>query len=522
MSVTSFPAECDCGVLLTDGRVARLRPILPGDSRALDDFHERLSGETVYMRYFAAHPHLRADEVEHATRIDYRDRLVLIVEVAGAMAAVASYDRLARGDVAEVAFLVGDAFQGRGLGTLLLEHLAAAARHRGVATFVAHTLPSNQAMLGVFSHSGFACEKRWIDNLIRVTMPTAPGERYLRAVAERDGISVRAWLAPRLGAAAAAGVAVLAPSGSGAADVAGALREWRVDTSRVVHMDEVAIDAATGLSWLTLDDSAEVVVVIPERSGGWRRFVAAARAATRVKPVLAPGAAGLIAEACRQAGVETGDAAEGARRLLGARRDGSWTPPERGRLPDLGGCDGYTARSALDRCRGAVGDPLPPDVSAEVLAAYGLPPGAPPAGAVPGAGVVVVGEVPGPAGRVLGARVEASTSPHAGVHTRLLPLTDRDAGDVADAAAPGEGGAADCVLRAARLVEDQPDVRTVRLRWAPPGRSGARAPWATLETGSPRGSDDDPFVRRLPQAARAGLRPLDEGIFGPVAEVVAG
>jgi GNAT superfamily N-acetyltransferase len=202
----SYPEECECAALLVDGTATWIRPIRPSDADALSSFHEHLSGETIYRRFFGSHPHLRDEEITRFTEVDYRDRLALVAEVEGGLVSVARYDRLPGTDRAEVAFVVADAFQGHGLGTLLLEHLAVAARRRGVGTFEAQTLGTNYPMQGVFGQTGFDCTQRWGDGVVEVSFPIAPTQRYLEAVINRDLLAVRAWLEPIMGPAGPGGV----------------------------------------------------------------------------------------------------------------------------------------------------------------------------------------------------------------------------------------------------------------------------------------------------------------------------
>ncbi len=103
----------------TDGATVHVRPIRPNDGNRLLRFYRRLSPETVYGRFFIAHPGLSAGEVDHFTHVDYHDRLALVGEHADELVAVARYDRVPGTVDAEVAFVVSDAHQGRGLGTLL-------------------------------------------------------------------------------------------------------------------------------------------------------------------------------------------------------------------------------------------------------------------------------------------------------------------------------------------------------------------------------------------------------------------
>ena len=125
-----YPQEWEADVLLTDGGVAHLRPIRPSDADRLVAFYGRISPESKYMRFFAPYPRLSDRDVKRFTEVDYVDRVAFIVTLGEDMIAVGRYDR-AEGDRAEVAFLIEDAHQGRGIAQLLLEHLAEAARERG-------------------------------------------------------------------------------------------------------------------------------------------------------------------------------------------------------------------------------------------------------------------------------------------------------------------------------------------------------------------------------------------------------
>ena len=111
-------------------RIGGSRPSDSAGSRteSLIAFHEALSPDTIRLRFFSPHPHLRPDEVSHFTTVDYHDRVALVALIGPTMVAVGRYERLSGTTSAEVAFVVADAYQGRGLGTLLLEKLADAGR----------------------------------------------------------------------------------------------------------------------------------------------------------------------------------------------------------------------------------------------------------------------------------------------------------------------------------------------------------------------------------------------------------
>jgi GNAT superfamily N-acetyltransferase len=188
-----YPAELECRVAVGDGLVVRLRPIRPADGGRLVEFHGKLSPRSVYRRYFFLHPNLSDAEVERLTHVDYVDRLALIAEAEGEIVAVGRYDRSPGSDEAEVAFVVADEYQHHGIGTLLLERLAAAAWENGVTTFVAQTLRENRAMLDVFHGSGFPVTSTSEYDTVRVRFPIEPDDAYRSEVAARhaEGSSAR-------------------------------------------------------------------------------------------------------------------------------------------------------------------------------------------------------------------------------------------------------------------------------------------------------------------------------------------
>ncbi len=148
-------SDLESDVVLADGTTVRVRPIGPDDGEALRAFHSRLSQESIVLRFFGAHPRLSDAEVERFTHVDGVDRVAIVAERASQLVAVARYDRTPGGDEAEVAFVVDDAHQGRGLGTLLLQRLADAARAQGIRQLTADTLSENFRMLNVFRDGGF-------------------------------------------------------------------------------------------------------------------------------------------------------------------------------------------------------------------------------------------------------------------------------------------------------------------------------------------------------------------------------
>jgi GNAT superfamily N-acetyltransferase len=160
--------------MLGGGTSARVRAICPDDAVARRAFHSRLSPESIVLRFFGPHPRLSDAEVERFTHVDAVDRVALVAERAGEIVAVARYDRAPGSDQAEVAFVVDDAFQGQGLGTVLLQNLAETARSHGVRWLVADTLSENFRMLNVFRHAGFARTFTRSSEVMRVVMDIEP------------------------------------------------------------------------------------------------------------------------------------------------------------------------------------------------------------------------------------------------------------------------------------------------------------------------------------------------------------
>ncbi len=169
-----------------DGQVVHVRPIVPGDAAMLVKFHASLSPKSVYLRFFNFHPELSAREVERFTRVDYCARFALVVLAEDRLVAVGRYDRVEGTDEAEVAFVVEDAYQNLGVGTLLADELARAARVQGIGVFVADTLTENAGMLEMFRKTGFPVATRFEGGVVKVRFSIAPVREYLDALARRE------------------------------------------------------------------------------------------------------------------------------------------------------------------------------------------------------------------------------------------------------------------------------------------------------------------------------------------------
>jgi acetyl coenzyme A synthetase (ADP forming)-like protein len=187
-------------VLLRDGSTVHLRAVAPTDAATLLTFFAGLSDDSAYARFFQI-THQNAAEVQRLTEAS-TNVVGVLAEVTGRPVAVASYLQSSRHpDRAEAAFAVADAFQGRGLGTTLLERLAVHARARGVATFDAYVLLSNDRMMRVFVDSGFAIERHLDGGVAHVVLSLAPSAAQARRAADRSEeaatASLRPFFAPR-------------------------------------------------------------------------------------------------------------------------------------------------------------------------------------------------------------------------------------------------------------------------------------------------------------------------------------
>ena len=182
----NYPSDLGALAILSDGTSCSLRPIRPDDAERLVEFHRHLSQRSTYLRFFTVHPTLSAKEVSRFTTVDYVDRLALVVERNGQMIAVGRFDRIVGTSDAEVAFVVADDYQHHGLGSLLLDELARAARFRGIKTFLAETLCENKAMLDVFHHSGFDVSTKVEYGTVFLRFGIEMSESYREAFAARD------------------------------------------------------------------------------------------------------------------------------------------------------------------------------------------------------------------------------------------------------------------------------------------------------------------------------------------------
>ena len=159
--------------ILRDGRTVLIRALRPEDRAGMLAAVGRTSQQSLYRRFFSFKRGFSDQEVDFYVNVDFVDHvaLVAVLEEDGQPVIVAGGRYIVvRPGEAEVAFVVDDAHQGRGLGAALMRHLAALARQVGLKALVADVLPENTAMLKVFATSGLGIETRREPGSIQVIL----------------------------------------------------------------------------------------------------------------------------------------------------------------------------------------------------------------------------------------------------------------------------------------------------------------------------------------------------------------
>jgi GNAT superfamily N-acetyltransferase len=150
-----YPAELERELTLRDGSVVLIRPIRPDDAPRLQELHGRLSQQTAYQRFFTVVKRLPPDWARVLATVDYRRRLALVVEACASaepeLIAVGRYDATDEPETVEVAFVVQDNWQNRGLGTILFDAILRAAAARSYRRFRAYVLADNRRMLDLIT-----------------------------------------------------------------------------------------------------------------------------------------------------------------------------------------------------------------------------------------------------------------------------------------------------------------------------------------------------------------------------------
>jgi acetyl coenzyme A synthetase (ADP forming)-like protein len=202
---TVYPSQYETELVLRDGSVVLLRPIKCDDTERWLDFIHRLSSRTKYLRFHHVPKEMVLEDAVRFCTVDYTNTFAFVAELLREkqrdIIAIGRYYRLPDKRTAEVAFVIEDAYQGRGIGTGLVEWLVNLARHNGITTFEADVLAENREMMGVFRSYGFHITSELEGGTFHVTFPIARTRTMVKKEERRELIStlasLRAILNPR-------------------------------------------------------------------------------------------------------------------------------------------------------------------------------------------------------------------------------------------------------------------------------------------------------------------------------------
>ena len=175
----SYPQELERHAVLDDGTHVRVRPVRADDEARLENLYSRLSEHSAYQRFFAYRQRLPAEWYHYFANVDYRRRLALVAERGmpngPELIGVGRYEPTDEEGVAEVAFVVQDGWQGRGLGEALLSDVLAAAESRGIRRFRAFVLADNHAMLQLLTSRTDVRERKLDSGVVELSFTRAGG-----------------------------------------------------------------------------------------------------------------------------------------------------------------------------------------------------------------------------------------------------------------------------------------------------------------------------------------------------------
>ncbi len=192
-----YPADYDFHVVLRDGGLARIRPIMPDDADRLQAMFRRMGQESMYHRFFSHKMAVTEEEIDYFTTVDYDDRMAFVAEIGHDIVAVGRYDRMEDDPTsAEVAFTVDDGHHGRGLGSHLLSHLTNYARNSGLVSFRAFVLAENYPMMRMFRGSGYRMKRGMGEGVYEVEFPVELSEEARRVEAAHEQSAVASSMLP--------------------------------------------------------------------------------------------------------------------------------------------------------------------------------------------------------------------------------------------------------------------------------------------------------------------------------------
>ncbi|THJ67508.1 GNAT family N-acetyltransferase [Arthrobacter echini] len=269
MADGQYPSYWEADVILRDGGTAHLRPILPSDADAVQDFHVRQSQNSIYLRFFTYKAKLSAKELRRFTEVDHHDRVAFVITRGDRIIGIGRYDRLDDPFEAEVAFNVSDSYQGRGLGSILLEHLAAAALENGIGRFTAEVLPENRKMITVFAEAGYEVSRNFDDGVVMLGFDIDPTRKSRAVMEAREHRAEARSMSELLTPSSVAVIGASREPGS----VGQAFLEHLIEggfTGRVVAVNHEAFELQGMISYASIVDVPEpvdlAVIAVPQDS----------------------------------------------------------------------------------------------------------------------------------------------------------------------------------------------------------------------------------------------------------------
>ncbi|ADD43112.1 GNAT family N-acetyltransferase [Stackebrandtia nassauensis] len=196
MSDTNPTKDASRRALTLDGRIVSIRPVRPGDAAGLTSLHDTADTRSIKLRFFALGKDTVPREVERLTRPPGDDFAALVAVDHGRIVGVASYEREPGASRGELAVFVASAHHGRGIATLLLEHLSVEAHRNGLTQLEGKVLLNNTAMLKVICGLSADGLSPAIGNVVDFTLPTSFSDRELSAVDFRGRSAQQRSLAP--------------------------------------------------------------------------------------------------------------------------------------------------------------------------------------------------------------------------------------------------------------------------------------------------------------------------------------
>ena len=189
-------------VLLKDGQGVFLKPATEKDIPLVGDFMKRISRESLRMRFMASISEVSSTTIKNLCSGDFKQEGCLLAIIGEdkykRVIGLGNYIATGNGHTAEVAFLIQDTYQGRGISTILLERLAGLAAANGFIDFEAEVLPDNQPMMNVFKSSGFEKHRVWGSDTVHFELPVKGGAQTWEISQLRERIAVANSLNPLL------------------------------------------------------------------------------------------------------------------------------------------------------------------------------------------------------------------------------------------------------------------------------------------------------------------------------------